>query len=61
MNYVITSNIFLGEQMNKILNENWKEVNEDLKAPFLETLLLYHNDISIKIFSQIPYDELFLE
>lgn len=51
----------LGKEMNKILNENWRSVNEDLKAPFLETLLVFHNDIAVKIFSQIPYDELFLD
>ncbi|XP_018570149.1 protein takeout-like [Anoplophora glabripennis] len=59
-------NLFNGDkvwstEMNRILNENWMQVNEDLKTPFLETLLAFQNDISTKIFSQIPYDELFLD
>ncbi|KAJ8922087.1 hypothetical protein NQ315_008728 [Exocentrus adspersus] len=50
----------LGRQMNKFLNENWELVNDDLKGAFLQILLVFHDDISRKIYSQIPYDELFL-
>lgn len=51
----------LGEEMNKFLNENWREVDRDLKGSISEAFLEIYSDLSEKFYSKIPYDELFLD
>ncbi|XP_074041048.1 protein takeout-like [Leptinotarsa decemlineata] len=53
-------NEILSNEINKVLNDNWELVNEDLKQSILETLLVIHNDIFRKIYLKVPFRELFL-
>lgn len=53
--------LILGEQVNKILNLNWEIVNEDIKPSICDTLLFIHNEMFKKIFTQVPFRELFLD
>ncbi|CAG9859276.1 unnamed protein product [Phyllotreta striolata] len=58
---VINKEKAISEQVNKILNKNWKIVNNDLKPSISETLLIIHNELFSKVFTQVPYKQLFLE
>lgn len=49
----------LGEQMNKFMNENWREVDKDLNKSISEAFLQIYSDISEKFYSKLPFDELF--
>ncbi|CAH1111073.1 unnamed protein product [Psylliodes chrysocephalus] len=58
---IINNDKALSEQVNKILNLNWEIVNEDIKPSICDTLLFIHNEMFKKIFTQVPFRELFLD
>ncbi|KAG5872825.1 hypothetical protein JTB14_023905 [Gonioctena quinquepunctata] len=58
---IISGDKILSKAVNKILNENWEIVNEDLRESLTKSLLAIYNDIFGKIFPKIPYKELFLD
>lgn len=46
--------------MNRFLDENWKEVTNDLGSTVAETISSIITTIAQNIFSQMPFDELLL-
>ncbi|XP_031356968.1 circadian clock-controlled protein-like [Photinus pyralis] len=50
----------LGPEMNNILNENWKEIFNDVKHGYNEALSAVAKNIANQIFRKVPYDDLFL-
>ncbi|KAB0792593.1 hypothetical protein PPYR_14552 [Photinus pyralis] len=50
----------LGPEMNKILNENWKEIFEDVKYAYEDALGAVFKNVGNLIFRKVPYDDLFL-
>lgn len=56
-------NIFKNEQLentlNRLLNENWKEVYEELGDGYLSAVELFFKAIAEKIFGKISFDNLF--
>lgn len=44
--------------MNKLLNDNWKEIYEDVSKGYDEVLGLIFKELSSKIFSKVPIDDL---
>lgn len=57
--HVIISH-FVGNEMNKFLNENWHEVSHDLGPAVSETISAIVTLILKGYFTRIPYDEIFL-
>ncbi|CAH1175609.1 unnamed protein product [Phaedon cochleariae] len=51
----------LSLELNKVLNDNWRVVNEELKNSIQKTLLTIHDNLFSMIFSHIPFRELFLD
>ncbi|KAF5284906.1 hypothetical protein FQA39_LY16861 [Lamprigera yunnana] len=49
----------LGNEMNKLLNENWKEVFYDVVHAYEEAVGAVFKLYINKIFNKIPYDEIF--
>ena len=47
--------------MNTFLNENWKEMLDDLSSPIGEALNQVLQTILTNIFELVPYDEAFPE
>ncbi|KAK5638096.1 hypothetical protein RI129_012391 [Pyrocoelia pectoralis] len=50
----------LGPEMNKILNENWKEIFGDVGHAYEESLGSIFKDVGNLIFKKVSYDEMFL-
>lgn len=50
----------LGPEMNRILNENWTEIFEDVKYAYGEAFGAIFKTIVNVIFKRVPYDDLFL-
>lgn len=49
----------LGPNMNKFMNDNWKEIFNEMKGPFEESFGLIFLDITNRVFSRVPIDEIF--
>ncbi|KAB0790985.1 hypothetical protein PPYR_14554 [Photinus pyralis] len=49
----------LGDEMNKLLNENWRKIYLDVRAAYEEALGAVFKSIANLIFKKIPYDEMF--
>lgn len=49
----------LGTEMNKLLNDNWKDVFVDVKAGYEEGFAAVFKQLANIVFSKIPYDEIF--
>ncbi|KAF5284910.1 hypothetical protein FQA39_LY16865 [Lamprigera yunnana] len=49
----------LGDTMNKILNDNWKDVLDDVKTGYEEALSIIFRRIANLIFKKVPLDEIF--
>ncbi|KAB0792594.1 hypothetical protein PPYR_14553 [Photinus pyralis] len=50
----------LGPEMNKILNENWKEIFDDVKYAYDEALGAIFKTIANLIFKRVPFADLLL-
>lgn len=50
----------VGNEMNKFLNENWRDVSHDLGPAVSETISVIVTSILKGYFTKIPYDEIFL-
>ncbi|KAF2900821.1 hypothetical protein ILUMI_05360 [Ignelater luminosus] len=48
----------LGTEMNRLLNDNWKEIWEDVKHGYEDSLSIIIQDIGNKIIKKVPYDDL---
>lgn len=49
----------LGDEMNKVLNENWKEVFSSIKDAYIKIQEGLFFNIGSQVLNKIPYDELF--
>lgn len=50
-----------GNQMNAFLNENWKEILHELRPSVQEALGAAFKEIARRLFSKVPYDDIFLK
>ncbi|KAL0281109.1 UNVERIFIED_CONTAM: hypothetical protein PYX00_002205 [Menopon gallinae] len=51
----------LGNQMNAFLNENWKEILQEIQPAVEEALGQAFKEIARRLFSKVPYDDIFLK
>ncbi|KAL0275799.1 UNVERIFIED_CONTAM: hypothetical protein PYX00_003543 [Menopon gallinae] len=51
----------LGENMNQFINENWNEILLELKPSIQEAFGAVFAEISNRIFSKVPYNDIFPE
>ncbi|KAF5284911.1 hypothetical protein FQA39_LY16866 [Lamprigera yunnana] len=49
----------LGDEMNKLLNDNWNEIFTDVKGGYEEALGAIFMGIANVIFKKVPFDEMF--
>ena len=49
----------LGESVNTLLNQNWKDIYEELSPTYEEVLAQFLESIAKQIFSKVPFDNLF--
>jgi len=49
----------LGDGMNNVLNENWKEVFNDVKSGYKDAIGAIFIDIGNRIFKKVPLEEIF--
>lgn len=47
--------------MNKFLNENWKEILGEVQPAFQEALGATFKEIATRLFTKVPYDDIFLK
>lgn len=52
---------FPGDSMNQILNDNWDEVLKELKPSFEEALSEIFREITNRLFSKVPLEEIYPE
>lgn len=45
--------------MNSVLNDNWKEVYEDMVSPVASTVALALRNVAENLLSKVPYDKIF--
>lgn len=50
----------LGNNINVFLNENWDELHKDVQPVIEKSLSAAYTDIASKLFSKVPFDEIFL-
>lgn len=48
-----------GDNMNRFLNDNWDEILKELKPAVQETFGLAFAEISNRIFTKVPYADIF--
>ncbi|XP_054726281.1 protein takeout-like [Anastrepha obliqua] len=51
----------LGDTMNNFLNENWKDIYEEVRATFANAFAQIFSALIHKVFSKYPYEKYFLE
>nr|XP_014089504.2 uncharacterized protein LOC106617054 [Bactrocera oleae] len=51
----------LGDTMNSFLNENWKEIYEEVRATFTNAFSQIFTSVIDSVFSKYPYDKYFSE
>lgn len=51
----------LGETMNSFLNENWKEIYQEVRATFTNAFAQIFTSVIDNVFSKYPYDKYFSE
>lgn len=49
----------LGESTNLFLNENWKEIFDELKQSIFDAFTLIVQNLLNNVFNKVPYAELF--
>lgn len=59
LDYKIT-NVFIGDHVNKLLNENADAVIEEVKSPVNKVVRTISDIVFQSIFKNIPLEELFL-
>lgn len=59
--YLIFFYFFLGKAVLLFLNENWKQVTEDLGRPVVDELIDIVYKIVKKFFEFVPKNELFVD
>ena len=56
---LFNGNVQLGDALNKFINDNWKDIINDLKPAMAESLGAIYKSLLDNMFSNIPYDEFF--
>ncbi|KAL7042740.1 hypothetical protein ACKWTF_001266 [Chironomus riparius] len=56
---LFNGNVQLGDALNKFINENWKDILNDLKPAMADSLGSIYKSLLDNMFSNIPYDEFF--
>lgn len=51
--------LFAGENMNLVLNDNWKQIFEDMRGPVEGALSEAFRSIVEKLVENVPYGEIF--
>lgn len=51
----------LGDEINKVLNENWDAIFNDVKPSYDQTFGLIFKDLANRVFTRVPFNEIFLE
>lgn len=51
----------LGDEINRVVNENWDAVFNDVKANYDESFGLIFKDLANRVFGRVPFDEIFLK
>lgn len=49
----------LGDDMNRVFNENWQEIYAEVKKPVMKSFLDIYGKTMQKVFDTIPYNKLF--
>ncbi|KAF5272815.1 hypothetical protein FQA39_LY07842 [Lamprigera yunnana] len=49
----------LGDNVNKMLNDNWKEVFGEFKSAYEDAIAQYMHSISARVFDRVPLNDLF--
>ncbi|KAF2900830.1 hypothetical protein ILUMI_05369 [Ignelater luminosus] len=56
---LFNGDVQLGDTMNKLLNENWEVLYQDIEEPIVEATAALAIDYANRILSKVPYHELF--
>ncbi|KAF2900828.1 hypothetical protein ILUMI_05367 [Ignelater luminosus] len=56
---LFNGNAELGDTMNRLINENWQVLFEDIEGPITESTEVVLADYTDRFLSKVPYDELF--
>lgn len=51
--------LILGDEMNRLLDENWKEFHAEMKPTIQQTMSTVITNFLNGIFSSVPFDDLF--
>ncbi|CAH0388544.1 unnamed protein product [Bemisia tabaci] len=51
----------LGDNMNVFLNENWEDILKELQPGFEDSLSQAFLEISNRVFTKVPFDQIFLD
>lgn len=51
----------LGDEINKVLNENWETLFNDVKPSYDESFALIFKDLTNRVFNRVPFNEIFVE
>lgn len=51
----------LGDEINKVLNENWESLFNDVKAGYDESFALIFKDLANRVFNRVPFNEIFID
>lgn len=51
----------LGDEINKVLNENWESLYNDVKPGYDESFALVFKDLANRVFNRVPFNEIFVE
>lgn len=52
---------FSGDNMNVFLNENWEDILKELQPGFEDSLSQAFLEISNRVFTKVPFDQIFLD
>lgn len=51
----------LEDQTNRFLNENWKDLFEELKPSFQDSFSALFKEIAARVFDRVPIKDMFLK
>lgn len=50
----------LGDEINKVLNENWDSIYNDVRSSYEESFGLIFKDLSNRVFNRVPFNDIFI-
>ncbi|KAK4878718.1 hypothetical protein RN001_011224 [Aquatica leii] len=57
---LFNGDVRLGTEMNKLLNDNWKDVYDDVKHGYEDAIGAVFQNLANLIFKRVPFDNIFL-